>query len=332
MDILHKIHPTFSLTHKDSSFTLKFVLLILGLILVLTHQYVYTFSSSVQWTIFIATMLITGIPHGAIDHLVDEQNELHLKKKFSMSVFLKKYLGKMLIYGLIWWFFPIIAITIFMGISAFHFGETDLLSLPKNTKIEKFLFLTYGWLVLNILFYTHLPEVIDILKSLPNFLDSFTNVLILLMGEYKIAYFSVCSILFLLTALEFTMDKKNIIPFLSILVQGLFIVLICSNLPFLLAFAFYFGIWHSLLCFQSIRQYVIDKQEKYAWKKLAKKAVLFSLIAIFGIFFFIIIANFYKQTSSLLFWLFIGIAILTAPHMTVMSTMFNTIKLNNKIS
>ncbi len=328
MDISQKIHPAFSLIHRDSSFSLKFVLLLLGLILVLTHHYVYPLSISVQWIVFIVTMLITGIPHGAIDHLVDEQNEIHLKKTFSMRIFLKKYLGKMLIYGIVWWFFPVLAITIFMGISAFHFGETDLLTLPKNEKVEKYLYLAYGWLILNVLFLTHLSEVIDILKSLPNFFDRFTNVLILLMGTYKYLYFSFCSFVFIFTSFLFIKNKKNTIPFLFTCLQGVVIILICSYLPFLLAFAFYFGIWHSLICFQSIRQYVIDKKEKYAWQKLAKKALLFSIIAIVGICLFIIIGNFYTQTSNLLFWLFIGIAILTAPHMTVMSSMFNTIKTN----
>jgi beta-carotene 15,15'-dioxygenase len=314
-----------SITDKQS-LTLKMYLFLFGTILVIFHQFIYPISTSIQWVIFVGTMLVTGIPHGAIDHLVDEQNALNENKAFSISSFLQMYLGKMIIYGLVWWFFPILAITIFMGISAFHFGETDLLILPKNEKAEKFLFLSYGWILLNILFLTHLNEVITILQSLPHFLDAFTNVLILVMGKYKIEYFGICGLLFLISFITYAKTKDSLLPILMILIQGIAILLICTFLPFLLAFAFYFGLWHSLLCFQSIRQYIVENQQIVEWKKLAKKATLFSLIAIFGILFFILIGNFYNQTSNLLFWLFIGIAILTAPHMSVMSTMFSAMK------
>jgi beta-carotene 15,15'-dioxygenase len=308
------------------SFTLKMYLFFFGATLVIFHQFVYPISTSIQWVIFVGTMLVTGIPHGAIDHLVDEQNALNKNKTFSLTSFLKMYLGKMVIYGLIWWFFPILAITIFMGISAFHFGETDLLILPKNKKAEKFLFLSYGWILLNILFLTHLNEVITILQSLPQFLDAFTNVLILVMGKFKIQYFSICGFLFLVSFLNYAKTKNSLLPILVILIQGMGILLICTYLPFLLAFAFYFGLWHSLLCFQSIRKYIVENQQILAWKILARKALFFSLVAIFGIVFFILLGNIYNQTSNLLFYLFIGIAILTAPHMSVMSTMFSAMK------
>jgi beta-carotene 15,15'-dioxygenase len=314
-----------SISDKQS-FTLKMYLFLFGTTLVIFHQFVYPISTSIQWVIFVGTMLVTGIPHGAIDHLVDEQNALNSNKTFSLTSFLKMYMGKMVIYGLIWWFFPILAITIFMGISAFHFGETDLLILPKNKKAEKFLFLSYGWILLNILFLTHLNEVITILQSLPQFLDAFTNVLILVMGKFKIQYFSICGLLFLVSFLNYAKTKNSLLPILVILIQGMGILLICTYLPFLLAFAFYFGLWHSLLCFQSIRKYIVENQQILAWKILARKALVFSLVAIFGIVFFILLGNIYNQTSNLLFYLFIGIAILTAPHMSVMSTMFSAMK------
>jgi beta-carotene 15,15'-dioxygenase len=312
------------LNHK--SFSLKIYLLLFGAILVVFHNYIFSIPVSMQWFLFVGTMLITGIPHGAIDHLVDEQNVINSQKSFSMFSFLVKYVSKMMIYALIWWFFPVMAITIFIGISAFHFGETDLLILPKHRKSEKFLFLAYGWVLLNLLFFTHQTEVVLILKSLPRFLDGFTQALVLLLGKYKIQYFSVCGVLFLIACANYCRSKNLILPLVTILIQGVIILFICAKLPFLLAFAFYFGIWHSLLCFQSIRQYLIENQQLLAWENLAKKALKFSLIAIFGILFFIVIGNYYSHSSNLLFWLFIGIAVLTAPHMEVMSGMFDTIK------
>jgi beta-carotene 15,15'-dioxygenase len=321
-----KLSSNFYSFFRTESFSLKAYLLLFGIALVIFHNFIFQLPENIQWIIFIVTMLITGIPHGAIDHLVDEQNELNAKKAFSMSSFLKKYISKMLVYGLIWWFFPILAITIFIGISAYHFGETDLLVLPKNSKSEKFLFLSYGWLLLNVLFLTHFIEVVSILNSLPGFFDGFTQVLILLLGKFKIPYFAFCLAALCISTLNYSKSENSLLPVLSIFLQGVVIVAICAQLPFLLAFAFYFGLWHSLLCFQSIRQYILENQQVLAWKQVARKALLFSLIAIFGLVFLILIGNLYSQTSFLLFWLFIGIAILTAPHMSVMSTMFSAMK------
>ncbi len=312
---------------------LKLYLLVYGILLVTFHQFIYNIPESVQWVLFVGTMLVTGIPHGAIDHLVDEKNLTNQSRSFSMGSFLAKYLSRMAVYALLWWFFPIFAITIFIGISAYHFGETDLMILPKHQRTERMFFLSYGWMLLNVLFFTHQSDVILILNSLPHFLDTFTDALVLLLGQYKVYYFTACVVWLLGACYNYYLASKTspkLIIF--ILIQGLVLMAICAKLPFLLAFSFYFGLWHSLLCLQSIRKYLMENSQLLTWNKLVKKAALFSTIAIIGIIVFTLVGNQYSSTSDLLFWLFIGIAILTAPHMEVMSDMFSTIKSSPKVS
>ena len=315
--------------HKFVS--LKLYLIAFGIGLAVLHNFVVPISATIQWIVFAGTMLLTGIPHGAIDHLVDEKNRLHHHKGFAMVQFLTQYLSKMALYAVLWWFFPILAFVVFIGISAYHFGETDLIDLPKHEKAEPILFLSYGWVLLSILLFTHQSEIMVILNSLPNFLDSVATALVALFGKYRFYYFGFCSC-WLFAALYFykVSSKASITPILIMLLQGIVILTICSQLPFLLAFAFYFGLWHSLLCLSNIRQYLMVNSELLQWNQLVKKAVIFSVIAILGIVAFMFVGSRYSQTSDLLLWLFIGIAVLTAPHMEIMSTMFSEIRSNDK--
>lgn len=316
----------------SKSLLLKIYLLLYGVALALFHHYVSPISESVQWILFAGTMLLTGIPHGAIDHLVDEQNRLQQNKQFSMAGFLTNYLSRMALYAVLWWFFPVLAFVVFMGISAFHFGETDLIALPKQKKAEGLLFLSYGWVLLSILLFTHQAEILLILNSLPDFLETVAAALIALFGPYKNYYFGACAV-GLLGAFSYYRSQTvvSIGSILLVLLQGALLLFICAQLPFLLAFSFYFGLWHSLLCLHNIRQYLRQNNQQLAWNQLVKKAILFSSIAIVGILVLMAVGNQYSQTSDLLLWLFIGIAILTAPHMEIMSTMFGVIRSDSKI-
>jgi beta-carotene 15,15'-dioxygenase len=305
--------------------------LLYGAALALLHHY-YALSETVQWVLFGSTMLLTGIPHGAIDHLVDSQNRLQQSKRFSLFKFLVHYLSKMALYALLWWFFPVLAFIVFMGISAFHFGETDLIALPKHSKSEKMLFWSYGWMLLSILLFTHKTEILLIINSLPSFLEPVAGALIALFGFYKNYYFVSCAILLLGASAYYHWHTAAGFGFtLMVLLQGIILLIICAKLPFLLAFSFYFGLWHSLLCLQSIRQYLQQNNQQLAWKELVRKATLFSSIAITGIVLLMAIGNQYSQASDLLLWLFIGIAILTAPHMEIMSTMFDAVRNSSKL-
>ena len=320
-------------TAGNKSLLLKVYLLLYGTVLAVFHQYVSPISESVQWILFASTMLLTGIPHGAIDHLVDEQNRLQQNKRFSMVHFLTQYLSRMAFYALLWWFFPVLAFVIFIGISAFHFGETDLIVLPKHQKAERLLFLSYGWSLLSILLFTHQTEIRLILNSMPNFLETVAAALVALFGPYKNYYFGACAV-WLLGAFWYyrSQTTANGTAIFMVLLQGALLLFICAQLPFLLAFSFYFGLWNSLLCLHNIRQYLQQNNQQLAWNQLVKKATLFSSIAIVGIAVLMAIGNRYSQTSDLLLWLFIGIAILTAPHMEIMSTMFGIIRSNSKIA
>ncbi len=116
---------------------------------------------SLQIIIFIAGLFIVGIPHGAVDHLIETGN-------FNGSirpVFIFKYLGVAALNLLLWFFFPNVALVFFLTFSAWHFGETDLKEwkLKWNNIVVNF---AIGFTILSIILFGHVNETNNILENM----------------------------------------------------------------------------------------------------------------------------------------------------------------------
>jgi len=83
-----------------------------------------------MWSeLFIALPLIglLGISHGAIDHLISKELSHHKK---SLTRILLHYTGTMAAYAAIWIFSPAAGLSLFILLSAYHFGEAELHNVP----------------------------------------------------------------------------------------------------------------------------------------------------------------------------------------------------------
>ena len=88
-------------------------------------------------------------------------------------------------------------------------------------------------------------------------------------------------------------------------------------LPLWLCFSFYFGLWHSILSFDKIRQEFGMKNTIRGWFALLSKATPYALAAWTGIIVFIIWTLKSWDIKEILPLLFIGIAVLALPHLQV---------------
>jgi Brp/Blh family beta-carotene 15,15'-monooxygenase len=95
-------------------------------------------------------------------------------------------------------------------------------------------------------------------------------------------------------------------------------------LPLWLCFSFYFGLWHSILSFDKIRQEFEMENSFLGWKKLLTKAIPYAVVAWTGIIIFIYISLEAWSIKEVMPLLFIGIAVLALPHLQV----FTKIKLD----
>jgi hypothetical protein len=105
------------------------VLLSIGVLLVVWNNYILPIPATLQWIIFAITILIAGVPHGALDHIVAKQNSMLQKKPFSSTQFLLAFLSFFFFVD----FYPVIGIS-FWGnrFITSHFTEKKLSSYCTN--------------------------------------------------------------------------------------------------------------------------------------------------------------------------------------------------------
>jgi Brp/Blh family beta-carotene 15,15'-monooxygenase len=309
------------------------VLLCIGIVLMLWNNYIIPIPENIQWIIFAITILLAGIPHGALDHLVAQQNSTLQHQKFSSIQFYITYLSRMILYGICWYFFPSFSLLLFIVLSAFHFGETDL-SLPVTIikKSATFLQTTYGLLIVLVLLLTHAQEVLPILSLIEKQNGDFLAMIF----NTNTSIFILIGILILLLISFFWIHQSHPLStkwYLTIFIRTVFLLMIIVSLPLPLAFAFYFGCWHSLQSLENIRQHLSNTNAGViSFTGLLKKCIPYSVIAFSGIAILILIATYLKTESVFLFFFFVGIAILTAPHLEVMSHMYEHLRKKDTIS
>lgn len=292
-------------------------LLLSGIILWLL-QTLFSLSSTLQWQIFLVTVIAIGIPHGAIDHLVEERNRYADKKKFFIGIFLVKYITLLFLFVLLWQA-PVFAFIFFILLSAYHFGETDLFDIEAKPVLKNLLFLSYGFLIIVFMVCSHLQEVIPLLEKMG--IDNASRVKSFAFSDYASTAVRISAMgAFLFTSfVNAFLIKKSPFTFAR-LAEVLLNVLLVTKLPLLLAFTYYFGIWHSLLSLRNMHAHL--KADSIQYKKFWKQALLLSFAALA----FIAAAGFLLRqmntADGVTGTIFIGLAVLTLPHMQVMHHMY----------
>jgi Brp/Blh family beta-carotene 15,15'-monooxygenase len=305
----------FKLNYKSDRF--KFLILAICLFLI---QYFFSLNSTVQLIFFGLGVIFFGIPHGSLDHFIYHKERNEEMNVRSLSKFLLFYVGFAVLYSLLWLISVELSILLFILISAYHFGEMDLKGLAIKTSLSsRILFSLYGLLFLVNYLLFQFPDVESILLGFPGFEPGQVERLRLLYGYQDQVL--IASILFFMPILSFYLYQSNLTGFAQIeaILQLLILMLIVFNLPILLGFGFYFNIWHAGLSMIEIKKF-LGWQDKSYWfiyrKSWITNGVSFLMIAV-------LFMIFQGNLERLLAIFFMSIAILTAPHMKVISALFS---------
>lgn len=305
---------------------IEVVLLLIGCITIIYHHYISEISSNVQMILLLSLVFTVGVPHGALDFLVDEQNETIQNKIFSMKKFLVTYLTRLFIFAL-FWFLPWFAFSIFIIFSIFHFGETDMNKFIQPNKSAVLVYFSYGSFILSVLFLSHLSEIKNSLPQVDIFLKE-NNIFNFLQNNSYLMIAFFC--LLFISAVFWQYKKRNIkeISFKQVILFACLIIIL-KYLPLTLAFTFYFALWHSILSVRNIFNYFKAFNNSKNFTLICNKSVLFSLLALGGIFVLYYILKLYMPNMNLLFALLIMLSVLTLPHLTVMHSMYKNYSKSN---
>jgi Brp/Blh family beta-carotene 15,15'-monooxygenase len=279
---------------KSINYSIKFSGILLGIVLGL---FFYD-NSWVEW-IFLSTILVlVGIPHGAIDHIVSGANG----STQNLMKFFLKYLLIIVAYALLWYFAPKLSLLLFLLISAFHFGEPHFIHLKLRFKTTTYFITGAFWL--SIILFSSFKETQKILLPI---LD------ITWIEPFKILIISSHTLLLLILILVQSIPKKPII-----LIEFLVLAAVLYYLPLIFSFALYFGFWHSLPTMMAEYKFLKAK----SFSNFIKPFLPLTVVSIVGIGLILFFAHRHLEVAELTLLFFILISVITAPHVWVMHQFF----------
>lgn len=250
-----------------------------------------------NWIILAIGMIVIGIPHGAMDHVLN----IPERSITSLALFILGYVAKGMIMFAIWIISPIVGLITFLLYSMWHFGQTEY---EQEHVHNKGLIFLRGFAVLSFILSTHIPETNVIINalSIPSIPDSAGFLTSSLLSESSIA---------LLLMTVFMQPRKSTILSTASLLMGLL-------LPLLQAFGVYFVFHHSVLGWNHLKQ-GLQKTHMQLWQLSAP----FSITAIGTLFLFFINTGYTITGFAPLFFVFLSC--LSFPHVLEMHSFYGSI-------
>jgi beta-carotene 15,15'-dioxygenase len=305
---------------------LKYALVFIGFILLFMQYFIVPVSDQAQVYLFMGGIIFLGIPHGAADVMIGTGNVNSLHKSLSARYFLAKYAGRLLIFWLIIYWFPLIGIFLFLIFSAYHFGETDLHEFDTKTLSGKVFVFSYGLVILCVIVLQHFTEVMPLLDIIAN--KTTRPGLGKFIQPYTLLALSISGLFFFFAAFIHLYHHQSNIRLEGILVRFCCIIVILYYLPLMFGFTFYFILWHSVLSLQMIFTY-LQNEKSYAKADITQHMIKYSLLALAALALVGYAGYQFSDRSTFIVYIFLGLAVLTAPHMQVMYNMYNKIRLRS---
>ena len=296
-----------------------------GLLLLMMQWKSGSIPSSLQMGYFLLLIGGTGIPHGALDHII-AKNNVERKAAFNIPRFLGKYVFAILAYSVCWIYLPSISLAIFLLISAWHFGETDLSDIQANKILVNTARLIWGIFVLMLILLTHEQDAFSVIERITGKHPSAATVWQFFI-TYKWILLTTCGLFSGSFIIADIFRQRNMNSFLRS--TNLFLILIiCSQLPLLPSFALYFGGWHAICSFEITFKFLHQQKEETATNPLTlwKNALPMTFLAAFGFVFMAYIWTGLGIKSDPIPALFIFLSIITLPHLDVMDKLIRSEK------
>jgi len=286
---LHKIN-------SQHSFVLLFFVIFLG-------PFISLFIYEIPFLTAVCFFLIAtiGISHGALDNIkgLKVLKSYGVKKKY---FFYLTYILLSLLVILFWILFPLLILSLFLLIAAYHFGKEDSqFIITKKRKFHDLSFLLKGSIVIFAPLIFHTEETIKIFEIL--------NVQLGLTNKDVLLPFIILS--FLSNHLLVSFKGGNYAVYFD------WITIVFLNWVFdpLVAFTIYFCFLHSIRHSISLIYELNRNNLKKGLKEFIKKALPLTIIT--GVLYLIaifILTNSYDLDDAILKVIFIGLASLTFPH------------------
>ena len=198
----------------------------------------------------IASGLLFGLPHGAIDHLVALGLAKQPLKTLPLLVVIGLYLSLVAVFALLWWVQPVVALAAFLCITIYHWGVSDTAFDITCRQIDAFrhdAWLRFAHGGLRGLIPVGLP-FIAFPEQVERFLQSSTSLFAAKSPSLGALPLIIGFCLILLFGLEWTRLRKqaDARQRVTLTAESLLLITFFAVVPPLAAIGWYFCLWHGL--------------------------------------------------------------------------------------
>jgi Brp/Blh family beta-carotene 15,15'-monooxygenase len=254
-----------------------------------------------------------GMIHGSNDLLIINKI-LEKSKYYSKFNILAAYLMIVSLAILIFYMAPILALSMFVIFSAYHFGEQhwEKSFIKSNNSLKSVFYFCYGMLILQLLFTFNDIGVKFIVNEITGYqianLNSFPIIIIL------------GSLVLIMTAIELHFKRISSEIALTELFSLVILTIIFNSSSLIWGFTIYFILWHSIPSLAEQIKFVYGEFKLKTTLKYCKSAAPYWIVSLIGMVILYFMFSNEKHFYSLFFAF---IAAVTFPHAFVMVKMFS---------
>lgn len=306
---------------------------ILGITLLVSYVAVWFPMWIADNGIILVTVLVIlfGVPHGAADCLIlnysNQKNPANICRFNFYTIYIALIVGDIIC----WYFLPALALSIFIAISIYHLGQSNLgyLFLPVNNVIKSLIYCCWGAFVIFVPILADLKAVTAILEEMlgKTWLSNLPH------PGYLLVSIVVLNLLLLgrLTRLRYISRSD----FWKEAINLLTLTVLFVSAPLIVSFGVYFTLWHSFSSTLDQIGLIRRSDPTFSLKAFYVQTAPLTLISIV---LFVLLTRFpFKlveqsslypdNTTALISLFFIGLSAITLPHAVIRDSLY---KINPK--
>lgn len=269
--------------------------------------------------LFVAVAL-TGIPHGAIDHLVAARLYDLDATWADQAKFYGGYLALMALYGVLWLVAPGWGLALFLGMTMYHFGQADLAYWNLRPLPARLLYLSRGLFLIGLPIVAF-PEVVDPIFQAIAGVHLLDWPLVSSRPEWGFGGLVVQHGLALGFGV-FGLDRNRLQGGGREALNVVVLTALFGLVHPLVAFSVYFGLWHSLGHILELLRFFRRRGTEMSMADFYRQAALFTILPFVGLGALYAVTQSFGTETQMVALLFIVIAIMTLPHMVIVERLY----------
>lgn len=243
-----------------------------------------------------------------------------------MRLFYLVYLGLIGLVGFSWFLFPSFSFFLFLILSAYHFGQSQLYYITVHRPLHHLIYFTWGAFILSTMITMNYDQCLDIFASL-EWLNVRSWMSIRYVNGVAVATGLLLGMAFLLLRVYNHISTGKIAYEAALLIV---LALLSHHTEVVFTFSIYFGLWHSLrslvMEYKSLKQAISN----YTVQRFFNQVLPYSLVSISFLILIYYLGEIFNFGISPYMLFIVLISTLTVPHLIVMYNLYKVYETNIK--